>query len=275
MRLPIFSASSRSWLTKMMVFLSSFCSIEELVLQLVADQRIERRERLVHEQDVGVGGEGAGEADALLHAAGQLVAEFARPIATGRPWRASRRRFGAISAFGMPRSSSPKPTFSRTVRQGSSANCWNTMAMRLVRSIAQFVRRCSVATSIVRPSCSTRTLPRATLLRPLTARRIVDLPEPDRPISTQISPSLDGEIDAGGAENGAGRGEDLVARPALVDQRAAPSAACRRRRCRRPRIRPRRSSHALDSSLGVACRRDRARWRGGRWRGRPRSPSGC
>src|SRR3984957_20218293 len=33
----------------------------------------------------------------------------------------------------------------------------------------------------------TSTLPRATLLRPLTARRIVDLPDPDNPISTQIS----------------------------------------------------------------------------------------
>src|ERR1700728_4995607 len=33
----------------------------------------------------------------------------------------------------------------------------------------------------------TRTLPRATLLRPLTARRIVDLPDPDSPIRTQIS----------------------------------------------------------------------------------------
>src|ERR1700723_2783511 len=33
----------------------------------------------------------------------------------------------------------------------------------------------------------TSTLPRATLLRPLTARRIVDLPDPERPIRTQIS----------------------------------------------------------------------------------------
>jgi hypothetical protein len=33
-------------------------------------------------------------------------------------------------------------------------------------------------------------LPRATLLRPLTARSSVDLPEPDKPISTEISPSL-------------------------------------------------------------------------------------
>src|SRR5215204_240595 len=33
-----------------------------------------------------------------------------------------------------------------------------------------------------------RTCPRATLLRPLTARRMVDLPDPDSPMSTQISP---------------------------------------------------------------------------------------
>jgi hypothetical protein len=60
--------------------LQVFLQQQELVLQLVADQRIERRERLVHEQDVGVGGEGAREAHALLHAAGQLMAELARPL---------------------------------------------------------------------------------------------------------------------------------------------------------------------------------------------------
>ncbi len=46
---------------------------DELVLELAADQRIERGERLVHQQDIGIGGHGAGEADALLHAARELV----------------------------------------------------------------------------------------------------------------------------------------------------------------------------------------------------------
>ena len=45
----------------------------------------------------------------------------------------------SISAFGIRRSSSPKATFSATVRHGSRANCWNTMAMRLVRSILSSV----------------------------------------------------------------------------------------------------------------------------------------
>ena len=53
---------------------------QQFVLQLVADQRIERRERLVHQQNVGVGGECARQPDALLHAAGQFVTEFARPL---------------------------------------------------------------------------------------------------------------------------------------------------------------------------------------------------
>ena len=49
----------------------------ELVLQGVAGDRVERGERLVHQQEVGVGGERAGDPDALLLAAGQLVRVFA------------------------------------------------------------------------------------------------------------------------------------------------------------------------------------------------------
>ena len=44
----------------------------ELVLQLGARQRVERREGLVEQQDVGIGGQRAGDGDALAHAAGKL-----------------------------------------------------------------------------------------------------------------------------------------------------------------------------------------------------------
>ena len=104
--------------------------IEKLVLELVADQRIERRERLVHEQDVGVGGEGARQADALLHAAGKLVRVLVGPFARGPTSASFSSTIRSRSATATPRSSRPKPTFSRTVRQGSSANCWNTMETR-------------------------------------------------------------------------------------------------------------------------------------------------
>ena len=46
---------------------------DHLVLHVPADQRVERRERLVEEQHVGVAGEGPGQPDPLLHAAGELV----------------------------------------------------------------------------------------------------------------------------------------------------------------------------------------------------------
>ena len=54
---------------------------QQLVLHLGADQRIERAEGLVHNQDVGIGGERAGKADTLAHAAGQLMREVVAPAA--------------------------------------------------------------------------------------------------------------------------------------------------------------------------------------------------
>jgi hypothetical protein len=49
----------------------------ELVVQQVAGHGVEGAERLVHEQHVGVLGEGAGQGDPLAHAAGQLVGPLA------------------------------------------------------------------------------------------------------------------------------------------------------------------------------------------------------
>ena len=45
----------------------------ELVVEQVAGHRVERAERLVHEQDVGLLRERPGERGALAHAAGELV----------------------------------------------------------------------------------------------------------------------------------------------------------------------------------------------------------
>ena len=49
---------------------------QKLVLHLPPDQRIERGERLVEKPDVRVGGERAGDADALLLTAGELVRQI-------------------------------------------------------------------------------------------------------------------------------------------------------------------------------------------------------
>ena len=51
----------------------------DLVLQGAAGERVERRERLVHQHDLRLDRQGARDADALLHAAGQ----FRRPLLLG------------------------------------------------------------------------------------------------------------------------------------------------------------------------------------------------
>ena len=53
--------------------------LHELLLHLASDERVEGRECLVHEQDVCFSGKCAGQADALLHAAGELLRVFVSP----------------------------------------------------------------------------------------------------------------------------------------------------------------------------------------------------
>src|SRR3546814_4033427 len=52
---------------------SDVCSSDLLLLELGAHDGVDRSERLVHQQDVRIGRETAGDADALLLAAGQLA----------------------------------------------------------------------------------------------------------------------------------------------------------------------------------------------------------
>ena len=46
---------------------------QKVILQVAADSRIQRTERLVHQQDVWLCHQGPGQADPLLHAPGKLV----------------------------------------------------------------------------------------------------------------------------------------------------------------------------------------------------------
>ena len=64
---------------------------DDLVLHVAADQRVEGRERLVEEQHRRVAGERAGQADALLHAAGELVGVAALEAGRARRGRPPRR----------------------------------------------------------------------------------------------------------------------------------------------------------------------------------------
>ena len=91
------------------------------------------------------------------------------------------------SAAGSPRSSRPKPTFSRTVRHGSRPNCWNTIATRSRRTRRMSAGEQAATSTTSSPPC-TSTRPRVTGFRPFAARSSVDFPDPDKPISTEISP---------------------------------------------------------------------------------------
>ena len=82
------------------------------------------------------------------------------------------------------------------------------MATLLHAQPAQRLRVAGTTSTMSSPSLTMHLAARPAV-SPLTARSSVDLPEPDRPISTEISPSLDVESGAGAAEHRAGLLEDL------------------------------------------------------------------
>src|SRR5882672_635481 len=188
MRVPILSASSRSWLTKTMVFCNARCSSSN------SSCRCSR-----------ISGSRAENGSSIRRMLASVAKARARPTRCCMPplssWAYLSANFSSRTSFSFsstvlsrvalstPRMSRPKPTLSRTVSQGISANCWNTMEMRLRRS-SRRVRASQLATSMSVVPSWTITRPRVTLLRPFTQRISDDLPEPDRPISTRISPSL-------------------------------------------------------------------------------------
>ena len=80
-------ASSMSWVMKITVRLSvsQTCSSSSCICS--ARLRVERAERLVHQEELGLHQQAARDADALLHAARELVGIVALEAARGRPAR--------------------------------------------------------------------------------------------------------------------------------------------------------------------------------------------
>ena len=73
MRSPSLAASSMSWVTKTIVFLSVALEIEELLLEPLTGHRVDGAERLVHEEHRWITTEGPGHAHPLALAPGKLV----------------------------------------------------------------------------------------------------------------------------------------------------------------------------------------------------------
>ena len=69
---PSLRASSRSCRDEHDGLVQLRLESQQQVLHAGADERVERAESLVHEEDFGIGGQGARQAHPLLHAAGEL-----------------------------------------------------------------------------------------------------------------------------------------------------------------------------------------------------------
>ena len=67
------TASGIEWVMNKTVFGRSDQIRSNSRTHLVAGERIERRERLVHQQNVRIEQQRAGDGDALLHAAGEFI----------------------------------------------------------------------------------------------------------------------------------------------------------------------------------------------------------
>ena len=80
MRSASSTASGMEWVMNSTVFGRSDQMRSKLEAHLVARQRVERRERLVHQQNIRIEQQGPRNRDALLHAAGQFVDALAGKI---------------------------------------------------------------------------------------------------------------------------------------------------------------------------------------------------
>ena len=109
---------------------------QELRAQALGGHLVERRERLVAQDQHRIDGERPGDGDALAHAAGErvrVVVLVAGEAELGEPLRARSPASGLRSA---PRMSRPSSTLSMAVRQGISRSPWKTMPI-LPRSAAK------------------------------------------------------------------------------------------------------------------------------------------
>ena len=134
---PRNTASEMPCVTNRMVLPDSLPDAQQLEVHLLAGQRVERAERLVHQHQLRVVDQRACDRRALLHAARQLV----RPLVL-RACEADQReqvaRAPRRSSIGRPRISAGSMTLSRIVRHFSSSGCWNTMPMSRAGSNGSF-----------------------------------------------------------------------------------------------------------------------------------------
>ena len=169
---------------KTIVLPVSCWSRHHLVLHVAADERVERAERLVVEHHLRVDRERAGEADALLHAARELVGELVRGRPRGRPASSTSRGPGE-----------PLAPWARPAPRARRRRCRSRGGARAGRSAGTPSRTCAGAAGAARPGLPrsrpgrrSGSLPAVGSISLISVRTSVDLPEPERPITTKTSP---------------------------------------------------------------------------------------
>ena len=105
----------------MVVMPSSLLDGADLVAERDADLGVERGERLVEEEELRPGGEGAGEGDALLLAAGELEGVAGAEVGEADDAEHLGDAGVGVGAWAVPAMRRPKATFCATVRLGKSA----------------------------------------------------------------------------------------------------------------------------------------------------------
>ena len=99
----------------------------QLAAQVRRGEHVQRGERLIHQQRVGLDGQGPGEPDPLPHAAGQLLRVGGlEAVQADQVDRA--QRLVAPHVLGYVAGCMASSTFCCTVSQGSRAKDWKTMA---------------------------------------------------------------------------------------------------------------------------------------------------
>ena len=162
----------------------------ELAVQLRAGDRIERAERLVHQQDRRVGGQRARHADALPLTARQLQR---RPVRVGRRRQADQAQHlrGARARCARASQPSSRGTIADVLRDGH------------VRKEADLLQHVADAAGAARTGFQSRVLRPSPVTVPaireqqrLISLRSVLLPAPLRPDQRERLPGVDVEIDA-------------------------------------------------------------------------------
>ena len=168
---------------KIMVFPVSCLEPDDLVLHVAADQRVERAERLVVEHQLGLDRERAREAHALLHAAGQLRRER-----VGHVVQADQLEHLVGALAGARPSTCPGS-------RGRRRRCRSPCGGRAGRSAGTPSRPCAGAArggprrrEPVTSWSPILTVPAVGSISRISVRTSVDLPEPERPMTTKTSP---------------------------------------------------------------------------------------